>query len=118
MAALIPAGIEVFKNLGNALSRRIIPKDTEPRTFQEQLELRKLDIEQFKILQDADKAGESYRWVEALRKLQRPCLVIATFTILFMTPGVISPGFVENLVGSVMFYVFGDRSLHYFNRSK
>lgn len=109
LAALLPLGIEAGKY---AIQRWLTTDQVKPGTFAEFLQLRALDLEMFKAMQGGD--GESYRWVAAVRQLQRPVVVVgvlATWCYQAAT-GEISPA-VGNMTSSVGFYLFGDRTMWY-----
>lgn len=113
LAALLPAGVEVLKGLGTAVTRRILPKEDGPRTFTEHMESRKLDLEQLKTLAEMDAGGETYKWVEAIRKLQRPFFVVMIASGFLYTLNDIDSQVIADLTSSVVFYLFGDRTLFY-----
>lgn len=109
LAALLPLGIEAGKV---AIQRWLTPDQVKPGTFAEFLQLQAMDLERFKLLQGGD--ADSYRWVAAIRQLQRPAfgaVVLATWCAQ-AAAGEISPT-VANMAGAVGFYLFGDRTLFY-----
>jgi hypothetical protein len=114
LAALMPLGIEAGKY---AIQRWLAPETVKPGTFAEFLQLRALELEQFKTMQGGD--GGSYPWVAAVRQLQRPvfaAVVMATW-VYQASGGEVSPT-VANMAGAVGFYLFGDRTLFYVSKGK
>lgn len=109
LAALLPLGVEAGKA---AIQRWIAPDQVKPATFADLLELRRLDLEQFKALQGS--SGGSYPWVEAIRQLQRPIFsagVLAVWAYQATTGDTSAQ--VANMAAAVGFYLFGDRTLFY-----
>jgi hypothetical protein len=105
LAAFAP----VIVKAGEALVQRFIAPDAvKPTNIGEVIELRKLDIEQFRILQDADKGGETFQWVEAIRKMQRPLVVVVLLAAFVSNP---TDEATTTLFSVAMFYLFGERTL-------
>jgi hypothetical protein len=114
LAALLPLVIEGGKY---AVQKWLAPESVKPGTFAEFLQLRALDIEQFKAMQGGD--GDSYRWVAAVRQLQRPIFAAAVLgTWVYQASGGSITPTVANMAGAVGFYLFGDRSLFYATSTK
>jgi hypothetical protein len=90
-----------------AVNRFIVPDAVKPSTMAEVIQLRGLDIQQFEIMHKADSSGESYRWVEAIRKLQRPLVVFGLLVAFCINPdnGALSASF-----QAVGWYLFGERT--------
>lgn len=110
LAALLPLGIEAGKY---AIQRWLAPETVKPGTFAELLQLRQLELEQFKAMQGGSEA--SYPWVAAVRELQRPLFAAAVLGVWVYQAGL--QGDVSHTVGNmasaVGFYLFGDRTLFY-----
>lgn len=114
LAALLPLGVEAGKA---AIQRWIAPDQVKPATFTDLLQLRQLDLEQFKAMQGD--GSSSYAWVAAIRQLQRPLFaagVMLTYAYQ-ASQGTIDPT-VANMAGMVGFYLFGDRTLFYIKGGK
>lgn len=108
LAALLPLGIEAGKA---AIQRFLAPEQVKPVDFAQQLEARRMDLEQFKAMQGG---GESYRWVAAVRELQRPIFSAGVLGVWAWQAlsGEPAPD-VVNMASAVGFYLFGDRTLFY-----
>ncbi|HEX7890290.1 MAG TPA: hypothetical protein VF522_13095 [Ramlibacter sp.] len=109
LTALLPLVMEGGKY---AVQKWLAPESVKPGTFLEFLQLRQLELDQFKAMQGGD--GESYRWVAAVRQLQRPAVVVGVVGTWCVqaAAGEVSP-MVANMASSVSFYLFGDRTLFY-----
>lgn len=110
LAALLPLGIEAGKY---AIQRWLAPESVKPGTFAELLDLQRIDLERFKAMQGGGEA--SYRWVAAVREMQRPLFaaaVIATWVYQAAFAPEVSTD-VANMASTVGFYLFGDRTLFY-----
>lgn len=107
LAALLPLGIDAGKY---AIQKWLAPESVKPGTFAELLQLRQLDIEQFKVMQGSGEA--SYPWVAAIRSLQRPVFAAAVLGVWVWqtSTGEVSSD-VANMASAVGFYLFGDRTL-------
>jgi len=112
LAALLPLGVEAGKA---AINRWLAPDQIKPATFADMLELRRLDIEQFKALQG--EGGAVWPWVEAIRQLQRPAFAACVVGVWVWQAGAgdVSDT-VGNMAAAVGFYLFGDRTLFHVKR--
>lgn len=110
LAALLPLGIEAGKY---AIQRWLAPQTVKPGTFAELLQLRQLELEQFKAMQGGSEA--SYPWVAAVRELQRPLFAAAVLGVWVYQAGLQGDvsHTVANMASAVGFYLFGDRTLFY-----
>jgi hypothetical protein len=107
LAALLPLAVEAGKA---AINRWIVPDTIKPGTFAEFLELRRLEVDQWRAMQGGD--GISYPWVEAIRQLQRPAFAAAVVGVWAWQASTAVPSdTVANMAGAVGFYLFGDRTL-------
>jgi len=108
VTALAALGPMIVK-AGDALVQRyLVPDTVKPANMAELIELKRLDNDKFRILQEADKGGESYKWVEAIRKLQRPAVVIVTLGAFIMNH---DSQVLCDVFSTVMFYLFGERTI-------
>lgn len=110
LAALLPLGVEAGKAL---IQRFIAPDQVKPLTFQDLLELKRLDLELWSKMQAP---GEnSYPWVAAIRQLQRPLFVTGVLAVwAWQSASSAAPSdTVANMASAVGFYLFGDRTLFY-----
>lgn len=110
-AAFAPVAVDAFRAL---INRHLTPDTVKPATIAEVVQLRQLDNEQFKIMQEADSAGATYQWVEAIRKLQRPAVVIGLLVGFLYDP---SNEAISTAFQAVGWYLFGERTI-VLNRGK
>jgi dsRNA-specific ribonuclease len=109
LAGLLPLGVEAGKA---AIQRWLAPDQAKPLDFNQVLELKRLELEQWKAMQGGD--APSYQWVAAIRQLQRPLFAAAVVLAWCgqAVAGEPSPT-VANMAAAVGFYLFGDRTLFY-----
>lgn len=113
LAALLPLGVEAGKA---AIQRFLAPENVKPATFADLLQLRQLDIEQFKAMQGGE--GASFPWVEAIRQLQRPVFAAGVLAVWMWQASSGDPSEnVMNMASAVTFYLFGDRTLLHVKRT-
>ncbi len=103
----------LFMDLGKSVIGRFIQKDEyKPVSIAEWLQMRASDIDLFKTMNTAGMEGETYPWVVAIIKLQRP--VVASVALVVWawshTAGTPSDD-INNFAAVVGFYLFGDRTL-------
>jgi hypothetical protein len=116
LAALGPLAVDLGKSL---INRFIAPDEFKPATIDEYVKMKELDLEQFKAVNDAGGTNPSYPWVEAVVRLMRPAvglIVLGTWSYLKLMNQT-SPS-VDNFASCIGFYLFGDRTLFYANKSK
>ncbi len=115
LAALLPLGIEAGKY---AIQRWLAPETVKPGTFAEMLELQRIELERFKSMQGGAEA--SYRWVAAVRELQRPVFSAVVIGAWVYQAAVLPEvnDTVANMASAVAFYLFGERSLFHIQRKK
>jgi len=111
------AGVPLIIEAGRAaIQRWIAPEQIKPTTVADYEVMRHIDLDWFKALVGADAGGETYPWVEAVRKLQRPAVVLAvlvTWAYCHTSGLVVAGDGVDNMAASVGFYLFGDRTMFY-----
>lgn len=116
LAALGPLAVDLGKSL---ISRFVAPDQFKPATIEQYTQMRQMDLEMFKAMNDAGGANPSYPWVEAIVRLQRPVVVgIVLVTWAYMTMTGVSSETVNNFAGAIGFYLFGDRTLFYSRKAK
>lgn len=103
LAALAPSVVKVFDS---AIQRWITPDHIKPSSIAEVIELGKLENAKLEMILKADSSGETYKWVEAIRKLQRPTVVISTLAAMIAHPDIELFG---QLFQVIMWYLFGER---------
>lgn len=102
-----------------AISRWIAPKDFKPSSIADYSEMRRLELELFKAMNEAGGNNPSYLWVEAVVRLMRPGVAIAvigTWAAVHLS-GAGDASAIDNFAGAVGFYLFGDRTLFYARRA-
>jgi hypothetical protein len=111
LAALGPLAVDLGKSL---INRFIAPDQFKPATIEQYAQMKQLDLEMFKAMNEAGGANPSYPWVEAIVRLQRPlvCVIVLGTWAYLSLGGMITPA-VENFASAVGFYLFGDRTLFY-----
>ena len=78
------------------------------------MQVKQLDLEMFKALNDAGGTNSSYPWVEAIVRLQRPMVaLVALSTWAYTHLAGIPSAEVDNFAAVIGFYLFGDRTLFY-----
>lgn len=111
LASLVPLVVDFGKT---AINRWITPDMFKPGNIDEYVKMRNIDLEFFKVMNEAGGASPSYPWVEAVVRLMRPSvvlIVLGTWCYLQYT-GKSNP-IVDNFASAVGFYLFGDRTLFY-----
>lgn len=111
LAALGPLAVDLGKSL---ISRFIAPDEFKPSTIEQYVQMRQIDLEMFKAMNEAGGTNPSYPWVEAIVRLQRPAVVVIVLATWAYTELLGIPNTaVENFASAVGFYLFGDRTLFY-----
>ena len=112
LAALGPLAVK----LGEAVIGKFIAPDTfKAATIDDYVKMKQLDIDQFKVINEAGGNNQSYPWVEAIVRLMRPSIaitVIGTWAICKFSSFPCGAE-VDNFAAAIGFYLFGDRSLFY-----
>jgi hypothetical protein len=115
LAALGPLAVD----LGKSLIGRFIQTDVyKPTNIAEYTQMRQTDLAMFQAMNAAGGTGTTYPWVEAVVRLMRPCvglIVLGTWAFMQLS-GQDSPA-VNNFASAVGFYLFGDRTLFYSQKS-
>ena len=116
LAALGPLAVDLGKSL---IARYIQTDGYKPVNINEYVQMRQLDLDMFKAMNDAGGTNPSYPWVEAIVRLMRPgvaAIVLGTWATLKLQGQ--SSEAVDNFAASVGFYLFGDRTLFYARKAK
>ena len=111
LAALGPLVIEGGKA---AIQRWLAPDEFKPANIDQYVQMRQIDLDMFKAMNDAGGTNATYEWVEAIIRLMRPAatiLVIGTWSALALQD--INIPAVDNFAAAIGFYLFGDRTLFY-----
>lgn len=115
LAVFAPLAVDFGKSL---IARFVAPAEFKPATIEQYVQMRQLDLDMFKAMNDAGGTNPSYPWVEAIVRLMRPSialLVLGTWAYLETTGG--ANDTVSNFASAIGFYLFGDRSLFYAKKS-
>ena len=115
LAALGPLAVDLGKSL---INRFIAPDQFKPATIEQYTQMKQIDLEFFKVMNEAGGSNPSYPWVEAIIRLMRPIiglLVLSTWVIMHLN-GTATPE-VDNFASAVGFYLFGERSLLHIKKS-
>lgn len=116
LAALGPLAVDLGKSL---INRYVAPDVFKPATIDDYVKMRSLDLDMFKAMNEAGGANQSYPWVEAIVRMQRPfvaAVVLATWAGMTLTNQ--SSESVNNFAAAIGFYLFGDRTLFYTRKQK
>ena len=111
LAAFAPLAVDLGKSL---IAKFVAPENFKPATIEQYVEVKKIDLDMFKALNEAGGSNPSYLWVEAIIRLQRPLVVAIALGAWAYTHilGVPSSE-VDNFAAIVGFYLFGDRTMFY-----
>jgi hypothetical protein len=113
LAAFGPLVVDLGKSL---ISRFVAPAEFKPATVEQYVQMRQMDLEMFKAMNEAGGSNPSYPWVEAVVRLMRPSIafiVLGTWAYLEVVTIGGANDTVSNFASAIGFYLFGDRSLFY-----
>lgn len=111
LAALGPLVVDLGKS---AINRWIAPDQFKPATIEQYAQMKQIDLEFFKVMNEAGGGNPSYPWVEAVIRLMRPAIgvmVLSTWAYMHIN-GIATPE-IDNFASAIGFYLFGERSLFY-----
>ena len=111
LAAFGPLVVDLGKSL---IARFVAPEEFKPATIEQYVQMRQVDLDMFKAMNDAGGTNPSYPWVEAVVRLMRPSIaliVLGTWCYMEITGD--ASDTVSNFASAVGFYLFGDRTLFY-----
>jgi len=114
LAAFGPLAVELGKSL---ISRFIAPDEFKPATIDQYVQMKQMDLDMFKAMNEAGGSNPSYPWVEAIVRLQRPLVAAIALSVWAWshTYGIPSSE-VDNFSAIIGFYLFGDRTLFHINQ--
>lgn len=114
LAAFGPLAVELGKSL---ISRFVAPNEFKPATIEQYVQMRQMDLDMFKAMNEAGGTNPSYPWVEAVIRLQRPLVAAIALSVWAWshTYGIPSAE-VDNFSAIIGFYLFGDRTLFHINQ--
>ena len=111
LAAFAPLAVDLGKSL---IAKFVAPEQFKPATIEQYVQVKQLDLDMFKALNEAGGSNASYLWVEAIVRLQRPLVVLIALAIWAWSHTYGSPSAeVDNFAAVVGFYLFGDRTMFY-----
>jgi hypothetical protein len=111
LAALGPLAVDLGKSL---INRFVAPDQFKPATIEQYAQMKQIDVDLFKVMNEAGGGNQSYPWVEAIVRLMRPIiglLVLGTWVIMHLNGTATDE--VNNFASAVGFYLFAERSLFY-----
>jgi len=111
LAAFGPLVVDLGKSL---IAKFVAPEEFKPATIEQYVQMRQVDLDMFKAMNDAGGTNPSYPWVEAIVRLMRPSIafiVLGTWCYMEITGD--ASDTVSNFASAVGFYLFGDRTLFY-----
>jgi hypothetical protein len=111
LAAFGPLVVDLGKSL---IARFVAPDEFKPATIEQYTQMRQVDLDMFKAMNEAGGSNPSYPWVEAVVRLMRPSIaliVLGTWCYMEITGD--ASDTVSNFASAVGFYLFGDRTLFY-----
>ncbi len=111
LAALGPLAIDAGKAL---IQKYFTPDEFKPTSIEQYVQMRTLDLDMFKAMNEAGGTNQSYLWVEAIIRLMRPVaaiIVMVTWAWSSLS-GSATPA-IDNFASAIGFYLFGDRTLFY-----
>ena len=118
LAALGPVAVDLGKSL---INRFIAPDQFKPATIEQYAKMKEIDLEFFRVMNEAGGGNPSYPWVEAIVRLMRPLIgiiVLSTWAYLALVDNGVVNEQVSNFASVIGFYLFGERSLFYVKKQK
>lgn len=111
LAAFGPLVVDLGKSL---IARFVAPEEFKPATIEQYTQMRQVDLDMFKAMNEAGGSNPSYPWVEAIVRLMRPAIALIVLgTWCYMEIVGDASDTVSNFASAVGFYLFGDRTLFY-----
>lgn len=111
LAAFGPLAVDLGKSL---IARFVAPDQFKPATIDQYVQMKQVDLDMFKAMNEAGGTNPSYPWVEAIVRLMRPAVgLIVLGTWCYMEVSHQPSAAVSNFASAVGFYLFGDRTLFY-----
>ncbi|MCR4341869.1 MAG: hypothetical protein NUW01_18490 [Gemmatimonadaceae bacterium] len=115
LPALVPAFADGIRGL---IARFTGSEGAKPQSVAEVIQLMTAEVERIKAVAMLDSGGETYKWVEAVRKLQRP--VVAGFVLVawvwacgFGNGDAYAQDVTTQMAQIVFSYLFGERAYLY-----
>lgn len=115
VAGLVPLVMEAGKA---AINRWIAPDQIKPTTVEDYEKIKETDLKMYQAITQADSGGETYKWVEAIRKMQRPFVVVVVLSAWAYCHATGTAGAeIDNMASVIGFYLFGERTMFYMGKS-
>ncbi len=111
LSAFLPVAMDLGKSL---INKFVAPDVFKPATIEQYTQMKSIDLEFFKVMNEVGAGNPSYPWVEAIVRLMRPIigvLVLSTWVYTICT-GQPSDE-VNNFASAVGFYLFGEYRSQY-----
>jgi hypothetical protein len=101
--------------LRGAIAKLTGSAGAQPQNIGEVIQLMNAEVERLKVLAQLDSGGETYRWVEAIRKLQRPLIAMVVLIAWALAAiggygGQVALDITTQLAQIVFSYLFGERA--------
>lgn len=114
LSAFVPVAMDLGKSL---INRFVAPDQFKPATIEQYAKMKEIDLEFFKVMNEAGSGNPSYPWVEAVVRLMRPAIGVVVLGVwAYMHIAGIATDEVNNFASAVGFYLFGERSLFYIKK--
>ena len=115
LAGIAPLFMEAGKA---AINRWLTPDQVKPANVEEYAKLKETDLKMYEAIANADSGGETYQWVEAIRKLQRPFVTVVVLSAWAYCHATGQAGAeVDNMASVIGFYLFGERTMFYIGKA-
>lgn len=120
LPSLIPVAVDGIRGLINKFTGGATAKPSNPDDV---VKLMDAETKRLQALAQLEGSGDTYRWVEAVRKLQRPVYGFSSLLcyIYLVNSGTATEQTVSEIgqwVQMFGFYLFGDRTYMYFREKK
>ncbi len=114
LTAFGPLALDLGKSL---INRFVAPDVFKPANIDQYVQMKKIDLDFFKTMNEVGGGNQSYPWVEAIVRLMRPVIGLLVLSVWCYTAmsGNMSEE-VNNFASAVGFYLFGERSLFYIKK--
>lgn len=120
LTTVIPALLPVVSDGARAVVNRVTGgAGAQPSNVDEVIRLNESEVNRLQALAAIDSVGDTYKWVNAVRALQRPgvtAVVLGAFGAAVATGSVEIQDQIQPYVQAVTFYLFGDRTYSHFRR--
>jgi hypothetical protein len=116
--SLIPVAVDGIRGLVNKFTGGAAAKPSNPDDV---VKLMEAETKRLQALANLEGSGETYKWVEAVRKLQRPVYGLASLLMYMWAVGSSADAGVTAEISQWVqmfgFYLFGDRTYMYLKKN-